>query len=73
MTNRALLRFGKALREIRKERQWTQLALAEEVGLDIAHISRIERGEKAITLGTVIKIAEALGMKVYFGNYKLTK
>lgn len=71
--NKAVYKFGEALYEIRKAKKWTQLQLAEELGLDIAYISRIERGEKNISLSTVVKIADLLGLEVTFGKYKLSK
>lgn len=71
--DRAVDKFGRALREIRLEHDWTQLQLAEELGLDVAYISRIERGEKDISLSTVERIANALGMTIRFGKYRLTK
>jgi transcriptional regulator with XRE-family HTH domain len=71
--NKAVYKFGEALHEIRKAKKWTQLQLAEELGLDIAYISRIERGEKNISLSTVVKIADLLGLEVTFGKYKLSK
>lgn len=71
--HRAVINFGKAVREVRLENGWTQLQLAEELELDVAYISRIERGEKDVSLSTVARIAESLGFTVHFGEYKLTK
>lgn len=71
--NKAVSKFGEALYEIRKAKKWTQMQLAEELGLDIAYISRIERGEKNVSLSTVVKIAELLGFEVTFGKYRLSK
>lgn len=42
----------------------SQAQLAEKLGTDQASISRIERGQRNITLETLAKLARALGLKV---------
>lgn len=42
----------------------TQAELAERIGTDQASISRIERGERNITLETLAKLAKVLGLRV---------
>ncbi len=42
----------------------TQVELAEKIGTDQASISRIERGERNITLETLAKLAKVLGLRV---------
>ncbi len=42
----------------------TQAELAEKLGTDQASISRIERGERNITLQTLAKLVKVLGLKV---------
>ena len=53
-------RFGKILHRIRKEKKFTQEALAIDCGLDRTYISLLERGLRQPTLGTLFKIAEVL-------------
>jgi y4mF family transcriptional regulator len=48
----------------RKALKWTQPVLAEKLGVSIQWISRVERGHENITVGTLAKIAEALGTEV---------
>ena len=42
----------------------TQAEFAERIGTDQASISRIERGERNITLETLAKLAKVLGLRV---------
>lgn len=43
-------RFGVRLRELRRDRQLTQLRMAVEFGIDRTFISDVERGRKSISL-----------------------
>jgi transcriptional regulator with XRE-family HTH domain len=56
--------LGRAIRELRAEREITQAVLAEGAGLTVAALSRIERGRTNPTWGTVIALASALGKPV---------
>ncbi len=55
-------RFGARLRELRRERNLTQLRMATEFGIDRSFISDVERGRKSISLPMLEVIA--LGMKI---------
>ena len=55
-------RFGVRLRELRHERNLTQLRMAVDFGIDRTFISDVERGRKSISLPTLEVIA--LGMKL---------
>jgi DNA-binding XRE family transcriptional regulator len=55
-------RFGLRLRELRRERNLTQLRMARDFGIDRSFISDVERGRKSISLPMLEVIA--LGMKV---------
>ena len=57
------VRFGQRLRAARKRRGVSQELLAKQAGLDRTYVSKIERGERNITLSTVDKLASALGMR----------
>jgi XRE family transcriptional regulator, regulator of sulfur utilization len=50
------------MRRFRYERGYTQAGFAEVSKIDRAHMGEIERGEVTVTIVTVRKIAEALGM-----------
>ena len=51
-------RFGERLRELRKLRGWTQVRLAEELGIDRSYISDMENGKKNVCLPTMEVIAQ---------------
>jgi DNA-binding XRE family transcriptional regulator len=42
------VRLGKRLRTLRKQREWTQVYMAEHVGMDRSFISDLENGRKEI-------------------------
>lgn len=53
--------LGKAIRQLRTEREITQEALAHTAGITVGHLSTIERGHSNPTWGTVTRLADALG------------
>lgn len=55
-----LVRFGLAVRDARKALQMTQDELAHIAGIERAHLGKIERGERNVSLLNVIKIAAAM-------------
>lgn len=55
-----LIAFGKNLRKIRTEKGFTQAQLANDLGVEISQISRIERGIINTSIGNVNSIAKAL-------------
>lgn len=57
-------KFGKRLRELRESKELSQLDLELRSGINRTEISRIENGQKNIEFFTMIKLAEALGVKL---------
>jgi DNA-binding XRE family transcriptional regulator len=57
-------RFGARLRELRRERNFTQLRMAVDFGIDRSFISDVERGRKSISLPTMEVIALGLQMSL---------
>ncbi|WP_354297391.1 helix-turn-helix domain-containing protein [Phenylobacterium koreense] len=55
--------IGENLRRARKARGLSQEKLAAEVDLDMRQLGRIERGESFPSVGSLIKLAEVLGME----------
>ncbi len=54
-------RLAANMKRLRKERGWSQEALADEAGLDRTYISGIERRVRNPTITVVERIANALG------------
>jgi transcriptional regulator with XRE-family HTH domain len=57
-------RFGKRVRELRKDRKLSQERLAEKTDLDRSFMSGVERGVENPTLYTIQAIADGLGTTV---------
>ncbi len=56
--------FGKRLREIREQKEFSQLDLEIESGINRTEISRIENGLKNIEFFTIVKLATALDIDI---------
>ncbi|MDD5670042.1 MAG: helix-turn-helix transcriptional regulator [Candidatus Omnitrophica bacterium] len=60
-TPKIRLQFAAQLRRLRKDRDLTQEAMAERVGMDIRYYQRLEsRNPNAVKIDTIDKIAKAL-------------
>jgi len=55
-----LKEFGENLRKIREAKGLSQEVVGDSLGSDGSHIGKIERGEKRITILTVMKLLSAL-------------
>lgn len=54
--------LAKRLKELRKEKGWSQQKLAEKTGLSFNAVTKIEQGlAKHPTLKTLLKLADAFG------------
>lgn len=63
-TDNTKKRLGEVVRNLRLELGLSQQQLAERCGLARPYIGIIERGEKAMTIETAVRIAEGLGVKL---------
>jgi transcriptional regulator with XRE-family HTH domain len=57
-----LRQLGQYLRSVREERGWSQEDLAFECGLHRTYVGAAERGEYNLTLRSLRKITDALGI-----------
>lgn len=58
--NDYLLLLGQRVQELRKNRMWSQEQLAQSADLDRTYISALEHGKQNLTLGAVVRLADAL-------------
>ncbi|THF73865.1 helix-turn-helix domain-containing protein [Cohnella fermenti] len=56
--------LGGRLRQERLKQDWTQEMLAEKIDVSHAYIGQIERGERSLTLDTLIRLSNQLGVTV---------
>jgi transcriptional regulator with XRE-family HTH domain len=57
-------RFGKRMRQLRQEQGLSQMDLSEKTGMEQAFISRLENGKAEASLGTLDRLATALGLSL---------
>ena len=63
-TNDILLKFGAAVKRIRKAKGLTQVDIEIKTGIDSADLSRIEGGQVNLSFSKLIKLAEGLGVQL---------
>jgi len=59
-----LVRFGKNLRELRLQKGFTQEQLANELGVEISQISRIERGIINTSITSLYSLTKILNAEI---------
>ena len=64
MTQHPRETIGLKIRAIRRARGLSQQAFADELEFDRTYIGSLERGERNLTLDTVVALAERLGIDV---------
>lgn len=62
MKNRYLIMFGQRVRNLREQQHLSREDLACKATVHRTYIGMIERGEKNVTLLTIIKLSKALGI-----------
>ena len=58
------LYFGRALRQLRESRGWSQEELAGRADLNRTYVGELERGQAVASLVTLDKLSHALGISV---------
>lgn len=71
MKKQILIKFGNKVREERIRLHLSQEDLADKANVHRTYIGMIERAEKNITLESIKKIADALGLKLsdFFSDF----
>lgn len=57
-------RLGQRIREERQRLNLTQAQLAEEINISDTYMGAIERGERSLTLDTLVRLVNRLGVTV---------
>lgn len=60
----SLVKLGTRIRELRKDKGFSQENFAAEVGLDRTYMGGVERGERNIAALNLIRIAQCLNLEV---------
>ena len=55
--------LGAVIRAERKRLGWSQEELAGEAGLNRSYLTDLENGRRTPNLGTLVQVADALGMR----------
>jgi transcriptional regulator with XRE-family HTH domain len=58
--NALLVKLGRRIQRLRKEKGWTQTDLAVHLGMNRGHLSDLERGKREVGLITLQVIARGL-------------
>ncbi|MDN6657393.1 MAG: helix-turn-helix transcriptional regulator [Staphylococcus simulans] len=58
------MKFGQNIKQIRKQRNLTQKQLADQIEISRSYLSDIENGRKNLSIKTVKKLADSLGLSV---------
>ena len=62
--------LAEQIKELRKERNLTQEELGKLIGVQRAQISKLENGMSNVTIGTVLKVFNALRAQINFSIVK---
>jgi len=64
MSSDICIQLGERIRELRKQRGWRQIDLAEHSGIHEVHISDLERGSREIGLRHLAALAAAFDLSL---------
>ena len=57
---KTLIEIGKRIRQIRMDKEITIQELSDKLDMDFTNVVRIEKGRTNFTIGTLVKVANAL-------------
>jgi transcriptional regulator with XRE-family HTH domain len=64
MSEDLLVRMGDRIQKLRKRRGWTQVVMAEKIGLDRSFIADVERGKRNISILNLDIIAKGFKLSL---------
>jgi transcriptional regulator with XRE-family HTH domain len=64
MAERLLIRLGDRIRNLRKKRGWTQVEMAEKVGIDRSFLADVERGKRNVSILNLDLMAQGLNVSL---------
>jgi transcriptional regulator with XRE-family HTH domain len=64
MPSDVCVQLGERIRQLRKEKSWRQIDLAEQSGIHEVHISDLERGAREVGLRHLAALAAAFEMSL---------
>ena len=56
--------LGGRIRKLRKARGWTLYEASDAMDIDLKHLQRLETGSLNVTLVTLVRVAEGLGVQL---------
>ncbi len=60
--------IGPAIRHFRKQAGLTQVQLANQTGLAVSYLSRLENGQETEQLRRIVKLLKQLGVRMTLGH-----
>jgi len=63
-TSEQRVKLGQRIKDLRREKNITQVDLAAKTGIDRSYLGFIERGERNVSFDVIAEIAKALGVGV---------
>lgn len=64
MPDDLLFRLGNRIKKLRQKRGWTQVVMAEQVGIDRSFLADVERGKRNISILNLHLIANGFGVSL---------
>jgi len=59
--NRAIDKFGKDLALARRRRRFSQASMAKRIGISLASLKRLEKGDPSLSWGAIVRALHVLG------------
>ena len=64
MPDELLIQLGKRIKKLRLRRGWTQVVMAEKIGIDRSFLADIERGKRNVSILNLDLIAKGLDVSI---------